>query len=53
MLPEKHSNMAVNVAVVKHLVAVKCPQVAVNFGDGGIEGLPGPGNTADEVLIFK
>ncbi len=32
-------------AVVKNLVAVKGLQVAVNFGEGGSEGLPRSSNT--------
>ncbi len=36
--------MAVKMAVVKNLVAVKGLQVAVNFGGGGSEGLPRSGN---------
>ncbi len=39
----KHNNMAINVALVKNLVFVKGPQVAVNFGEGGSEGLPRSG----------
>ncbi len=38
--------MAVKMAVVKNLVAVKGLQVAVNFGEGDSEGLPRSGNTA-------
>jgi hypothetical protein len=41
----RHSNLAVNVAIVKNLVAVKGPKVAVNFAVGGSEGLPRSGNT--------
>ncbi len=41
--------MAVKMAVVKNLVAVKGLQVAVNFGEGGSEGLPRSGNTAGAV----
>ena len=41
-----YGNMAVKMAVVKYLVAVKGLQVAVNFGEGGTEGLPRSGNTA-------
>jgi hypothetical protein len=52
VLPEKHSNMSVNVAVVKNLVAKKGPQLTVNFGEGGSEGgsevLPGSGNTENK-----
>jgi hypothetical protein len=40
--------MAIKMAVVKNLVAVKGLQVAVNFGGGGSEGLPRSGNTALE-----
>jgi hypothetical protein len=36
--------MAVKMAVVTNLVAVKGLQVAVNFGEGGSEGLPRSGN---------
>jgi hypothetical protein len=36
--------MAVKMAVVKNLVAVKGLKVAVNFGEGGREGLPRSGN---------
>ncbi len=36
--------MAVKMAVVKNLVAVKGLQVAVNFGEGGSEGLLRSGN---------
>jgi hypothetical protein len=36
--------MAVKMAVVKNLVAVKGLQVAVNLGEGGSEGLPRSGN---------
>jgi hypothetical protein len=36
--------MAVKMAVVKNLVAVKGLQVAVNFDEGGSEGLPRSGN---------
>jgi hypothetical protein len=32
--------MAVKMAVVKNLAAMKGLQVAVNFGEGGSEGLP-------------
>ncbi len=45
VLPVKHSNMAINVAAGKNLGASKGPQVAVNFGEGGSEGLPRSGNT--------
>jgi hypothetical protein len=48
VLPEKHSNMSVNVAVVKNLVAKQGPQLTVNFGEGGSEGLPGSGNTENK-----
>ncbi len=37
--------MVVKMAVVKNLVAVKGRQVAVNFGEGGSEGLPRSGYT--------
>ncbi len=36
--------MAVKMAVASNLVAVKGLQVAVNFGEGGSEGLPRSGN---------
>jgi hypothetical protein len=39
-----YGNMAVKMAVVKNLVAVKGLQVAVNFDEGGSEGLPRSGN---------
>ncbi len=39
-----YGNMAVKMAVVKNLVAVKGLQVAVNFGEGGSEGSPKSGN---------
>ncbi len=38
--------MAVKMAVVTNLVAVKGLQVAVNFGECGSEGLPRSGNAA-------
>ncbi len=41
-----YGNMAVKMAVVTNLVAVKGLQVAVNFGEGGSEGLPRSGNSA-------
>jgi hypothetical protein len=41
-----YGNMAVKMAVVTNLVAVKGLQVAVNFGEGGSEGLPRSGNPA-------
>jgi hypothetical protein len=39
-----YGNIAVKMAVVKNLVSVKDLQVAKNFGEGGSEGLPRPGN---------
>ncbi len=42
--------MAVKMAVVKNLVAVKGLQVAVNLGEGGSEGLPRSGNPVNCVL---
>jgi hypothetical protein len=48
--------MAVKMAVVKNLVAVKGLQVAVNFGEGGSEGLlrsGNPGSTAAEGRRWK
>ncbi len=45
-----YGNMAVKMAVVKNLVAVKGLQVAVNFGEGGSEGLPRSGNPASMPL---
>jgi hypothetical protein len=44
--------MAVNVAVVKNLVAAKGSQVAVNFGEGGSEGLPRSGNTGQTLTLY-
>ena len=41
--------MAVKVAVTKHLVAVKGPQVAVVLGRSGSEGLSGSGNPDSEL----
>jgi hypothetical protein len=43
-LMPNYGNMAVKMAVVKNLVAVKGLQVAVNFGEGGSEGSPKSGN---------
>jgi hypothetical protein len=40
-----YGNVAVKVAVDKNFEAKDGPQVAVVFGEGGREGLPGPGNT--------
>ncbi len=40
-------------AVVKNLVAVKGLQVAVNFGEGGSEGLPRSGNPDAAELAGK
>jgi hypothetical protein len=40
--------MAVKMAVVTNLVAVKGLQVAVNFGEGGSEGLPRSGNPVEQ-----
>jgi hypothetical protein len=37
--------------VVKYLVAVKGLQVAVNFGEGGSEGLPRSGNTGLQLIL--
>jgi hypothetical protein len=45
--------MAVKMAVVNNLVAVKGLQVAVNFGEGGSEGLPRSGNPAVWHLLLK
>ncbi len=42
-------NMVVNVAVIKNLVVVKCPQVAVVFARSGSEGLQGSGNTGHDM----
>jgi hypothetical protein len=43
--------MAVKMAVVKNLVAVKGLKVAVKFGEGGSEGLPRSGNPADSKIM--
>ncbi len=43
--------MAVKMAVVTNLVAVKGLQVAVNFGEGGSEGLPRSGNP--DLRLFR
>ncbi len=43
--------MAVKMAVVTNLVAVKGLQVAVNFGEGGSEGLPRSGNPAGAASV--
>jgi hypothetical protein len=42
-------NMAVKMAVVKNLLAVKGLQVTVNFGEGGSEGLPRSGNPGNNI----
>ncbi len=44
--------MAVKMAVVKNLVAVKGLQVAMNFGERGSEGLPRSGNTIQNGVIY-
>jgi hypothetical protein len=46
-----YGNMAIKMAVVKYLVAVKGLQVAVNFGEGGSEGLPRSGNTGLQLIL--